>query len=888
MTYSTYAKSFETFGKDAIIRLLQSVEGSPITGITNKSFESTLFGNGYATFAAHIWDLSDFAPELAGRGPELWTFHSALTNGESVNYVFEKHVLKEVDDKGRPIGARRPASTKAEKEKRAEEAEKKKWEDYKKFLDEGVKLAQLDELLALIIPSNDPGERNLLCGTRNLNKPQFRVVKNACDKPPVNPKTGEVIDVAPLLQKVYVRNEDGTCTTWVKSCRRDPITGMLTGIELREEVTLADKADKAEKYWQEHGVNPDQLEGLKKLKPHRPAENQEPKDTYGSTWQSMRGPRPPKRSDDSVGRPRSANVDDSFSRRKWSDNELVLEWLLWTKRNYRCLPHDWDEAEHGPMAQRGREERARAKAEREKERAQRQQAESAGAADTGSDLEGAEAMDTASEAGSASGSAGSGGGDAGGAELENVMADAGGDDAQDEGAMAAEFEGDVDEQLEAGHEAAEEELDSDYESDASSSSSSGSSEYKPAAARKPKRAPSKPAKEASKSSRKAKASKRSLVFIDEDEEEPEIPQQEMQRNKEMWLALGMLPRKNAFRAEAIYSLSKQEHRRQCGFIEYQRESDKFKKAHKLPHCYVVDHEEVEKRKRGESDRTDLPIKKLEGEMTLKEWESGLPTKRTTDPDKLVLFLACHLNTQLPVYEFYKRHQLTDLKRRVTARAAATVDRFVEEFVSPFWMRVPIERARKLDGICKNKKIKIEMMFPDASRFSDPPYLGRRRKKKPPDKDDAKKQEEADKEVLRKAKEGEVFIRMFVAPTLVDGDAVWPHTIRGSTHAPTLRYAAAFDRLHARWNLPGSERRMLKAPMKEYHTSACCSSCLETRLRMAASRFVERRKLIWGVKKCIRCHIMWNRDVNAGRNMVHLFVFGCLTGGMRPPAFRVGY
>lgn len=65
-----------------------------------------------------------------------------------------------------------------------------------------------------------------------------------------------------------------------------------------------------------------------------------------------------------------------------------------------------------------------------------------------------------------------------------------------------------------------------------------------------------------------------------------------------------------------------------------------------------------------------------------------------------------------------------------------------------------------------------------------------------------------------------------------------------------------------------------------------------------------KKLLWGVKSgllaprlliaayrdhvsaCEICHVRWNRDVSAAYNMLWLFVFQCIKGGLRPEGFFV--
>lgn len=65
-----------------------------------------------------------------------------------------------------------------------------------------------------------------------------------------------------------------------------------------------------------------------------------------------------------------------------------------------------------------------------------------------------------------------------------------------------------------------------------------------------------------------------------------------------------------------------------------------------------------------------------------------------------------------------------------------------------------------------------------------------------------------------------------------------------------------------------------------------------------------KKRLWGVKSglpapwpsiaahpdrslaCEVCHVRWNRDVSAAYNMLWLFVFQCIKGGLRPDGFFV--
>jgi transposase len=66
-------------------------------------------------------------------------------------------------------------------------------------------------------------------------------------------------------------------------------------------------------------------------------------------------------------------------------------------------------------------------------------------------------------------------------------------------------------------------------------------------------------------------------------------------------------------------------------------------------------------------------------------------------------------------------------------------------------------------------------------------------------------------------------------------------------------------------------------VSEFRTSQICSKCTE---RLDQTRF-------WGLKKCNNtCLTLWDRDVNAARNIRHVFLHRN-QHGLYPEAFRRG-
>ena len=62
---------------------------------------------------------------------------------------------------------------------------------------------------------------------------------------------------------------------------------------------------------------------------------------------------------------------------------------------------------------------------------------------------------------------------------------------------------------------------------------------------------------------------------------------------------------------------------------------------------------------------------------------------------------------------------------------------------------------------------------------------------------------------------------------------------------------------------------------EFRTSARCSYCFEEM----------KQTKIWAIKLCQRCHIRWNRDINASRNIRRIFHHRNENDGDRPAPFR---
>ena len=63
---------------------------------------------------------------------------------------------------------------------------------------------------------------------------------------------------------------------------------------------------------------------------------------------------------------------------------------------------------------------------------------------------------------------------------------------------------------------------------------------------------------------------------------------------------------------------------------------------------------------------------------------------------------------------------------------------------------------------------------------------------------------------------------------------------------------------------------------EFKTSQVCSGCQE--------KFHEHQRF-WKLRACKRCHKLWNRDVNASRNIRDIFMYMHRMGGERPRIFR---
>jgi transposase len=97
-----------------------------------------------------------------------------------------------------------------------------------------------------------------------------------------------------------------------------------------------------------------------------------------------------------------------------------------------------------------------------------------------------------------------------------------------------------------------------------------------------------------------------------------------------------------------------------------------------------------------------------------------------------------------------------------------------------------------------------------------------------------------------------------------GSAIFPHNSRGHASSPTK---SLYRRLLGKCTV-----RLID----EFRTSITCSHCY---------RGLPQRTRLWQVKACQGCLICWNRDVNAARNMLRIFLHMNANNGQRPLPFR---
>lgn len=87
-----------------------------------------------------------------------------------------------------------------------------------------------------------------------------------------------------------------------------------------------------------------------------------------------------------------------------------------------------------------------------------------------------------------------------------------------------------------------------------------------------------------------------------------------------------------------------------------------------------------------------------------------------------------------------------------------------------------------------------------------------------------------------------------------------------------------------------QKRCKVVLIDEYLTSKVCSKCNKRTLKQMQGNIYDdkteewHRKAIWAVQVCQDCAVVWNRDVNASRNMLAIFM-SLNENGVRPPAFR---
>jgi hypothetical protein len=106
--------------------------------------------------------------------------------------------------------------------------------------------------------------------------------------------------------------------------------------------------------------------------------------------------------------------------------------------------------------------------------------------------------------------------------------------------------------------------------------------------------------------------------------------------------------------------------------------------------------------------------------------------------------------------------------------------------------------------------------------------------------------------------------------------------KGGRRAPNLKFK---KRLKSCYN-----DRCVVVDVNEFHTSKICSNChgeLDNVYPFDAVKKTQGTK-IWTLKTCNVCQLVWNRDVNAARNMGALFLHESSHKGERPPAFSNNY
>lgn len=108
-----------------------------------------------------------------------------------------------------------------------------------------------------------------------------------------------------------------------------------------------------------------------------------------------------------------------------------------------------------------------------------------------------------------------------------------------------------------------------------------------------------------------------------------------------------------------------------------------------------------------------------------------------------------------------------------------------------------------------------------------------------------------------------------------GDGDFPTSFRGKKTGAYKVIKRALFRLQA--TVPGV--RILMVP--EYRSSQICSKC--------NTRSLEKMKhnglSLHAVVKCKNCSTVWNRDINASRNLFHIAVHCASHQDQVPPAFR---
>jgi len=119
----------------------------------------------------------------------------------------------------------------------------------------------------------------------------------------------------------------------------------------------------------------------------------------------------------------------------------------------------------------------------------------------------------------------------------------------------------------------------------------------------------------------------------------------------------------------------------------------------------------------------------------------------------------------------------------------------------------------------------------------------------------------------------------------------PRTGRSSKNFIFMHGSADFPR----GNSPGKlikraySSKCVYVPVTEYHTSKICCLCRKQELcTRSFSRFIDgerqSKKLTWGVKRCPRCRVHFNRDLSACLNMGYCGLYALYNAGKRPPNF----